>query len=136
VGHLLLYTPVVHPGEFDVAIAYLIRRLEEGASHENFMSAVFEMGENEALFAREEARFRASLADLAAITGDGSDAQLRVPQPNRTQDRAAGRDEASSQDRVPDPATPFTNTPDTDPDLPANRAWGRDIAGRMSTSQL
>ncbi|MGO2542607.1 MAG: proline dehydrogenase family protein, partial [Specibacter sp.] len=28
VGSLLLYTPVVHPGEFDVAIAYLIRRLE------------------------------------------------------------------------------------------------------------
>ena len=29
VGHLLLYTPVVNPKEFDVAIAYLIRRLEE-----------------------------------------------------------------------------------------------------------
>ena len=41
VGSLLLYTPVVHPGEFDVAIAYLIRRLEEGASQDNFMSAVF-----------------------------------------------------------------------------------------------
>lgn len=42
VGGLLLYTPVVHPREFDVAIAYLVRRLEEGASHENFMSAVFD----------------------------------------------------------------------------------------------
>ena len=31
VGHLLLYTPVVNPKEFDVAIAYLIRRLEENA---------------------------------------------------------------------------------------------------------
>ena len=39
VGGLLLYTPVVHPREFDVAIAYLIRRLEEGASQDNFMSA-------------------------------------------------------------------------------------------------
>src|SRR6185312_11677732 len=29
VGGLLLYTPVVRPSEFDVAIAYLIRRLEE-----------------------------------------------------------------------------------------------------------
>ena len=56
VGSLLLYTPVVHPAEFDVAIAYLIRRLEEGASQDNFMSAVFELSENEvALRAREAA---------------------------------------------------------------------------------
>ncbi len=44
VGKLLLYTPVVNPSEFDVAIAYLIRRLEENASQDNFMSAVFELG--------------------------------------------------------------------------------------------
>jgi RHH-type proline utilization regulon transcriptional repressor/proline dehydrogenase/delta 1-pyrroline-5-carboxylate dehydrogenase len=36
VGGLLLYTPVVHPDEFDVAIAYLVRRLEEGASQRQF----------------------------------------------------------------------------------------------------
>ena len=64
VGSLLLYTPVVHPAEFDVAIAYLIRRLEEGASRDNFMSAVFELSENEALFEREKQRFLASLAKL------------------------------------------------------------------------
>ena len=50
VGGLLLYTPVVHPQQFDVAIAYLIRRLEEGASSDNFMSAVFELDRDEALF--------------------------------------------------------------------------------------
>ena len=43
VGSLLLYTPVVHPAEFDVAIAYLIRA-SGGASQENFMSAVFRAG--------------------------------------------------------------------------------------------
>src|SRR5690625_1844625 len=56
VGRLLLYTPVVHPDEFDVAISYLVRRLEEGASQENFMSAVFEL-ENETTFQREADRF-------------------------------------------------------------------------------
>ena len=30
VGGLLLYVPVVHPQDFDVAISYLVRRLEEG----------------------------------------------------------------------------------------------------------
>ncbi len=109
VGSLLLYTPVVHPGEFDVAIAYLIRRLEEGASQDNFMSAVFELSENESLFEREKQRFLASLAEL-------DDA---VPAPNRTQDR--------NKPAVATPNEGFANTPDTDPALPANRAWGRAI---------
>ncbi|WP_394252382.1 bifunctional proline dehydrogenase/L-glutamate gamma-semialdehyde dehydrogenase [Arthrobacter pityocampae] len=118
VGSLLLYTPVVHPGEFDVAIAYLIRRLEEGASQDNFMSAVFELTENEALFEREKNRFLASLAEL----------DTSIPAPNRQQDRS-----------LPAPAhagTGFANTPDTDPSLPANRAWGRAILDRVVASEL
>ena len=124
VGSLLLYTPVVHPAEFDVAIAYLIRRLEEGASSENFMSAVFELSENEALFEREKLRFLTSLAGLDDT----------VPASNRIQDRsqprpvAAGGADAANAD--------FSNTPDTDPSLPANQAWGRDILSRVEDSAL
>ncbi len=118
VGRLLLYTPVVHPGEFDVAIAYLIRRLEEGASQDNFMSAVFELSDNEVLFEREKQRFLASLANL-------DDA---VPAPNRTQDR--------NQPARPAPSDGFGNTPDTDPALPANRSWGRAILDRVPSSTL
>ncbi|UVJ40108.1 proline dehydrogenase family protein [Arthrobacter sp. CJ23] len=116
VGSLLLYTPVVHPGEFDVAIAYLIRRLEEGASQDNFMSAVFELSENEALFEREKQRFLASLAEL----------DDEVPAPNRIQDRRLPAE--------PAPLEGFRNTPDTDPALPANRAWGRAILDRIPGS--
>ena len=43
--------------EFDSAISYLIRRLEENASPENFMSAVFELDEPSASSTREEQRF-------------------------------------------------------------------------------
>ena len=118
VGSLLLYTPVVHPGEFDVAIAYLIRRLEEGASQENFMSAVFELTENESLFDREQQRFLRSLAALDAS----------VPSPRRTQDRRAAE--------PPAPANGFRNTADTDPALPANRAWGRALIERVPGSTL
>lgn len=118
VGSLLLYTPVVHPAEFDVAIAYLIRRLEEGASQDNFMSAVFEISENETLFEREKQRFLTSLAKL-------DDA---VPPPNRQQDR--------NLPPVPLPHNSFTNTPDTDPSLPANRDWGRAILERVPSSTL
>ncbi|SDL13370.1 L-proline dehydrogenase [Arthrobacter sp. ov407] len=118
VGSLLLYTPVVHPAEFDVAIAYLIRRLEEGASQDNFMSAVFELSENESLFEREKQRFLASLAKL----------DDEVPAPNRLQNRALPA--------APLPHDSFENTADTDPSLPANRDWGRAILGRVATSTL
>ncbi|MGN7199617.1 bifunctional proline dehydrogenase/L-glutamate gamma-semialdehyde dehydrogenase [Arthrobacter sp. SAFR-044] len=118
VGSLLLYTPVVHPSEFDVAIAYLIRRLEEGASQENFMSAVFELSENEGLFEREKQRFLSSLEAL----------DNTVPLPNRRQDRNLPPEAM--------PHTGFRNTPDTDPALPANRTWGRAILGRVPSSTL
>ncbi len=118
VGSLLLYTPVVHPAEFDVAIAYLIRRLEEGASQDNFMSAVFELSENEVLFEREKQRFLASLAAL-----DNS-----VPPANRQQNRNLPPE--------PMPHDGFENTPDTDPSLPANRDWGRAILERVPSSTL
>ncbi len=88
VGNLLLYTPVVNPSEFDVAIAYLIRRLEENASQDNFMSAVFELATNEALFERERARYERSLAALEADPGT-------VPTPNRTQNRRTEWTDAS-----------------------------------------
>lgn len=115
---LLLYVPVVHPQDFDVAIAYLVRRLEEGASQDNFMSAVFDIHEDTALYRREKERF---LNALRAV--DGS-----VPAPNRTQDRR--------QPVAAAPMTHFQNTPDTDPSLPGNRAWGREIIARIAGSTL
>ena len=118
VGSLLLYTPVVHPAEFDVAIAYLIRRLEEGASSENFMSAVFELADNEALFEREKLRFLASLENL----------DTSVPAPHRVQDRNLPAAAAATDS--------FDNTPDSDPSLPANQAWGRGILSRVPGSDL
>ncbi|GAA5226646.1 proline dehydrogenase family protein [Paeniglutamicibacter antarcticus] len=128
VGRLLLYTPVVHPAEFDVAIAYLIRRLEEGASQDNFMSAVFELADNEALYEREKNRFLASLAEL----------DDKVPAPHRIQDRNIVDKEAveAKLAGLADGTLDFENTPDTDPDLAGNRAWGRAIVDKMVDSTL
>jgi RHH-type proline utilization regulon transcriptional repressor/proline dehydrogenase/delta 1-pyrroline-5-carboxylate dehydrogenase len=120
VGGLLLYTPVVHPGEFDSAISYLIRRLEENASTENFMSALFELAGNEKVFAREEERF---LASIAALTPE-------LPTSNRVQDR---------QNPDVDPVGPidaFHNEPDTDNAIATNRSWGRRLLERSATSTL
>ncbi|TRW79345.1 aldehyde dehydrogenase family protein [Mycolicibacterium sp. 018/SC-01/001] len=117
VGGLLLYVPVVHPKDFDAAIAYLVRRLEEGASQDNFMSAVFDLHDDNSLYERERQRFVASLAEL----------DTDVPQPNRRQDRRTDDPEGSVR-------LVFANVPDTDPALPGNRAWGRAITERIAQS--
>ncbi|WP_136053973.1 proline dehydrogenase family protein [Microbacterium sp. K24] len=81
VGAVLLYVPVVEPAEFDVAISYLVRRLEENASADNFLSAAFRLDEDESLFVREQDRFLDAL-------DRSTDPTLRIG-PRRTQDRLA-----------------------------------------------
>ncbi|AZZ56322.1 bifunctional proline dehydrogenase/L-glutamate gamma-semialdehyde dehydrogenase [Rathayibacter iranicus] len=117
VGSLLLYTPVVAPAEFDVAIAYLIRRLEEGASSQNFMSAVFELEADPALFAREEERFRASVSAL----------DRAVPSAHRVPERFAAAGRPGFGD--------FRSTPDTDPSVAVNREWAQAILARVPESR-
>jgi RHH-type proline utilization regulon transcriptional repressor/proline dehydrogenase/delta 1-pyrroline-5-carboxylate dehydrogenase len=119
VGGLLLYTPVVHPREFDSAISYLVRRLEENASSENFMSGLFELAESPEVFARESDRFLASLAGLDET----------VPPSNRVQDRLHPSLEPSALGA-------FDNEPDTDPSRAVNREWGRGILERSVASEL
>ena len=124
VGELLLYTPVVHPQEFDVAIAYLIRRLEEGASPDNFMSAVFDLDSDERLFEREKQRF---LTSIDMIPDE-------IPGSNRTMDRRAPQPAYEEGPR--DSGSAFRNTPDTDPSIAANREWAAGIRSRMRDSRL
>ncbi|MEJ1090328.1 proline dehydrogenase family protein [Microbacterium istanbulense] len=179
VGEVLLYVPVVRPDEFDVAISYLVRRLEENASSENFLSAAFHLADDPALFTREEQRFRRALVR-------STDCSLRTG-PRRTQDRtadlhesvrpvaapvadedgltqvvldiAAGADDAeggglvetavysrqelaapqltrgSSAGADPVGAPGFENAPDSDPSLPANRDWAREVFARITDAE-
>ncbi len=209
VGHVLLYVPVVRPDEFDVAISYLVRRLEENASSENFLSAAFDLATDPAMFTRERDRFVASIARAAdpalpatpnrrqdragegaaqhegatadATGAEASDAEISgaeasttadaFTQPAETDadtdltqvvldiarggaeraDRAggalfggeefvdtavfAGREAVGAGSGAADGgAAGFANTPDSDPALPANRAWAKDILARVETS--
>ncbi len=118
IGQLLLYTPVVQPSEFDVAISYLVRRLEENASSENFMSAAFELADEPDLLNREIRRFFASVDALDDT----------VPEPHRTQNRLT--------EVAPVHSGGFTNTPDTDPSTAGNREWGRLVLARAAYTQL
>ncbi|QNE37718.1 proline dehydrogenase family protein [Leifsonia shinshuensis] len=124
VGQLLLYTPVVDPGEFDVAISYLIRRLEENASQENFMSAVFELGADRGLFDRERDRFLASVAEL---TADGSP-RGAAPLPNRQQDR--------SREWEQETAESFTRPPAVDAESSLDGASGAAAAADQGLTSV
>src|SRR5699024_11127533 len=119
-GPLILYTPVVAPKDFDVAVSYLVRRLEENAAPENFVHAIFAPHSGDEVggspMVEQEARFRASLAAAGTLSAE----------PRRSTDR---------------PATPpaFVNTTDSDPALPAVRAAARewvDAPARELTSPL
>ena len=110
---VLLYTPAVAAADFDVAIAYLFRRLEENASAENFIHHLFSLRPGTAAFEAEAAKFRAAVAERWT----------------------AGRSPRRGQDRrqPPEPAHAaggFFNEPDTDPVLAPNRAWAREIVSR------
>ena len=128
-GPIRLYVPIVKPQEFDVAVSYLVRRLEENASQENFMSALLELEKREDLFLREFDRFKLAL-DLALSS--------TAPSSHRVQNRNAESHENLKLGSAQIPATPgsFINTPDTDMSIKANQAWAKDIRARIKDSQL
>lgn len=111
VGQVLLYTPVVATQDFDVAISYLVRRLEENAAHQNFLHALFAEGDDAGAghgMPSQEQAFLASVAGAATV----SVAPRRRPRPADAPAPAAGE---------------FRNAADTDPAVAESRAW----AGRL-----
>ena len=107
VSPMLLYTPAVAASDFDVAISYLFRRLEETAADDNFLRHLFELEPGSETFRTQADIFRSSLARRDDV---GST-------PRRTQNRLD----------VPTAAyaigEPFLNEPETDPTLAGNRKW-------------
>ncbi len=106
VGQVLLYTPVVAKQDFDVAISYLVRRLEENSAHQNFLHALFAEGgdapEPDRGIGGQQQAFLASVRDAATVS----------TRPRR-------------QPRAPQAVAPgaFANAADTDPAVPESREW-------------
>ena len=118
-GSVILYTPVVARSDFDVAIAYLVRRLEENAAPQNFLHA---------LFAAPDDQGTAAAAHEPPSTGLGAqhDAFLTSVREASTVSSAPRR----MPHQVPDRDAPFANTPDTDPAVTVSRAWASAVLTR------
>ncbi|WP_122824749.1 proline dehydrogenase family protein [Georgenia faecalis] len=102
-GSVLLYTPVVAPADFDVAVSYLVRRLEENADPANFLAAAAAGAAGAAMDDQEEA-FRRSVAHARTVSHA----------PRRRAERAGA-------------GPTFTNAPDSDPAVAQVRAWAREV---------
>ena len=113
VGRVLLYTPVVARSDFDLAVAYLVRRLEETATEQNFLPALLAGGEP-ALDAQERA-FRASVADRD--TPSVRPRRVLRPDPPVTDVRWLGE-------------------PDTDPAGAGSQAWATGLLARSLDAPL
>ena len=107
-GGMLLYTPIVAREDFDVAISYLFRRLEENASPHNFLRHLFSLRPGTHEFDEQASGFRESVRDRWVV-------------------ESAARRTGGVVESEP---VGFVNQPDTDTALVATRTWLHGLVGR------
>jgi RHH-type proline utilization regulon transcriptional repressor/proline dehydrogenase/delta 1-pyrroline-5-carboxylate dehydrogenase len=67
-GSVLLYTPVTKHDDFPAAVAYLVRRLDENTSIENYLRASFDMQIGNERFVEQKERFLLSISTRHALS--------------------------------------------------------------------
>ncbi|MBA3721273.1 MAG: bifunctional proline dehydrogenase/L-glutamate gamma-semialdehyde dehydrogenase [Parachlamydiaceae bacterium] len=109
-GDMLLYCPAATKEEFQNAVAYLVRRLDENTAPENFLRHAFDLVPGTKIWDSQATLFSnaCSLSDKVSYV------------PRRTQDRNNESFESCDQ-------LDFKNEPDTDWSLPQNRIWAEKI---------
>src|SRR5665213_1321953 len=65
---VLLYAPVTRRDDFASAVAYLVRRLDENTSDENYLKAAFDISTDEERFEEQRERFTASVRERHEIS--------------------------------------------------------------------
>lgn len=118
-GDMLLYCPVAEKSEFQNAVAYLIRRLDENTAPENFLRHAFDLNPG-----TQEWEHQAHLFSLSCRAKD-----MVSHAPRRTQNRFYESVE-------PPQCSAFANEPDTDWSLTQNCHWAETIVTRWATRQI
>ncbi len=107
---ILLYCPVATKADFQSAVAYLIRRLDENTGPDNFLRHTFNLKPGTAEWEKQASLFAKGCEKI----------QTAELGPRRHQDR-------TQKPEGLDPQGPFDNEADTDFSLPQNRAWAQGI---------
>jgi RHH-type proline utilization regulon transcriptional repressor/proline dehydrogenase/delta 1-pyrroline-5-carboxylate dehydrogenase len=109
-GDMLLYCPAATQDEFQYAVAYLVRRLDENTAPENFLRYAFGLHPGTEEWQTQSTLFARSCQEANNISYH----------PRRSQDRSIGVTK-------PPVSYPFENEADTDWTLLQNRVWAEDI---------
>jgi len=120
--NLLLYTPVTSQDQFISAIAYLVRRLDENTSADNFLRHSFDIRVDSTAWKFLEKQFLAAWDLKDKISSE----------PRRQQ----SRDKEVFAENIGTLADPiFRNEPDTDWVLPENQKWAKKIRKKWQPNE-
>lgn len=112
---LILYAPVCDESHFNNAIAYLVRRLDENTSEDNFMRYFFNLHVGDVNWELQKKIFLEAINGIAVL--DNSTRRIQ----NRN---------LKSQTKSSFETHSFVNEPDMDFVLPQNRAWAQQIKAK------
>lgn len=115
---IILYTPVVKDEHFLNAVSYLVRRMDENTSKDNFLTYSFDLKEGSKEWNFLQKQFEEAFI-LKEILEKGA---------KRTQDRTKPQNSVTDFEH-------FKNEPDTDFDLAQNRKWANDIRQKWMKSE-
>ncbi len=107
---ILLYCPVATKEDFQSAIAYLIRRLDENTGPDNFLRVTFGLKPGTPEWEEQVLLFVKACREMHSVS----------TKPRRTQDR-------NERPHLLPVSEPFENEADTDFSLPQNRDWAKTI---------
>ena len=117
--NMLLYCPVATKKDFQNAVAYLIRRLDENTGVDNFLRYTFGLKPNTPEWAAQAQLFEKSCDLMGTVSLT----------PRRIQDRTLPPKNPSSKD-------PFENEADTDFSLPGNKRWIESVVAEWKSKKI
>jgi RHH-type proline utilization regulon transcriptional repressor/proline dehydrogenase/delta 1-pyrroline-5-carboxylate dehydrogenase len=110
---MLLYCPVAVKEDFQSAVAYLIRRLDENTGPDNFLRHTFGLKPQTSEWNGQVKLFAQACEEVHTAPVGPRKHQNRLEPP-----------------KAPDAAAPFDNESDTDFSLPHNRKWANEIVAK------
>lgn len=107
---MLLYSPVASPREFQCAVAYLIRRLDENTSTDNFLRRAFHLHPGSQEWQQQANLFLKSLENIDSVPSTSRRTQNRLSYIWQSKECAS-----------------FENEPDTDWSIEIHGEWAKNI---------
>ena len=118
-GDMLLYCPVATKEDFQSAIAYLIRRLDENTGPENFLRYTFGMKPGSPEWESQVLLFVKACGEMEKVSASSRRKQNKFDPPRHF-----------------DPKEHFENEADTDFSLASNRKWAQEIVAKWHKKKI